>query len=218
MATTDRVRREAARFGVLLRIERELRSRGFTRIAGCDEVGVGPLAGPVVAAAVILPPEGLPRGVDDSKKLTPARREELAATLRDLAVSVAIGIVEVAEIDRINIYQATLEAMRRAVTALDPAPDHVVVDARTVPGVEVPQTPLIKGDARCYAVAAASIIAKVARDRMMHELDAQYPEYGFRDHMGYGTPRHLAAIHRFGPCPVHRRSFAPVREMRLPGI
>jgi len=204
--------------GVLLRVERSLWSRGLTHVAGVDEVGVGPLAGPVLAAAVIVP-EGIKlRGVDDSKKLTPARREDLAAKIRACALAVGIGIVEVDEIDRLNIYRAALEAMRRAVTALPRVPDHVVVDARCIPGISVPQTALIGGDSRCYSVAAASIVAKVARDHLMREIDGRYPQYGFCENMGYGTPQHLAAIERYGPSPVHRRSFAPVRELRLPGM
>jgi ribonuclease HII len=204
--------------GVLLRVERELWRNGLTRVAGVDEVGVGPLAGPVVAAAVIVPPSMQLRGVDDSKLLTAALREELAAKIQASALAVGIGIVDVADIDRLNIYHAALEAMRRAVEALPVPPEHIVVDARQIPNVTVPQTPLIDGDARCYSVAAASIVAKVTRDRLMRELHELYPQYGFRENMGYGTPRHLAAVEEFGPSPVHRRSFAPVRELWLPGM
>jgi ribonuclease HII len=204
--------------GVLLRVERELWRNGLTRVAGVDEVGVGPLAGPVVAAAVIVPPNMKLRGVDDSKLLSAALREELAAKIEASAVGVGIGIVDVADIDRLNIYHAALEAMRRAVEALPVPPEHIVVDARQIPNVTVPQTPLIDGDARCYSVAAASIVAKVTRDRLMRELHELYPQYGFRENMGYGTPRHLAAVEEFGPSPVHRRSFAPVRELSLPGM
>ncbi len=204
--------------GVLLRVERGLWSAGVTHVAGVDEVGVGPLAGPVLAAAVILPEGVNLRGVDDSKKLTPARREDLAAKIRECALGIGIGVVEVEDIDRLNIYRAALEAMRRAVLALPIVPEHVVVDARRIPGITIPQTPLIGGDSRCYSVAAASIVAKVERDRLMRALDELYPQYGFREHMGYGTPQHLAAIDRHGPSPVHRRSFAPVRELRLPGM
>ena len=218
MGLGKRQRRQAARMGVLLRVERSLWNRGLAHVAGVDEVGVGPLAGPVLAAAVIVP-EGIKlRGVDDSKKLTPALREDLAAKIRACALAIGIGIVEVDDIDRLNIYRAALEAMRRAVTALPRMPDHVVVDARCIPGISVPQTALIGGDARCYSVAAASIVAKVARDHLMREIDGRYPQYGFCDNMGYGTPQHLAAIARYGPSPVHRRSFAPVRELRLPGM
>ncbi|MFI5395286.1 MAG: ribonuclease HII [Candidatus Binatia bacterium] len=218
MVVGKRERRRAARLGILLRVERRLWSTGIIHVAGVDEVGVGPLAGPVLAAAVILPQGASLRGVDDSKKLTAALREELAAKIRAVAIGVGIGIVEPEEIDRLNIYRAALEAMRKAVTALPIAPEHVLVDARRIPSLTMAQTPLIKGDSRSYSIAAASIIAKVARDRIMRELDQRYPQYGFRDHMGYGTAQHLTAIHRYGPSPVHRRSFAPVRELRLPGM
>ena len=218
MAVGKRERRRAARLGILLRVERSLWSTGITNVAGVDEVGVGPLAGPVLAAAVILPQGAALRGVDDSKKLTAALREELEVKIRAVAIGVGIGIVEPEEIDRLNIYRAALEAMRQAVMALPVAPEHVLVDARRIPSLTMAQTPLIKGDSRSYSIAAASIIAKVARDRIMRELDQRYPQYGFRDHMGYGTAQHLTAIDRYGPSPVHRRSFAPVRELRLPGM
>ena len=201
--------------GVLLRIERGLWSRGLVHLAGVDEVGVGPLAGPVLAAAVILPQSVKLRGVDDSKKLTAARREELEEKIRACALAVGIGIVEVADIDRLNIYRAALEAMRRAVVALPLAPDHLLVDARRIPQLTIPQTALVDGDARSYSIAAASIVAKVARDRLMRDLDALYPQYGFGRHMGYATAEHLAALERHGPSPAHRRSFAPVRQLRL---
>jgi ribonuclease HII len=218
MAAGVRERRQAARLGILLRPERRLWSAGIAHIAGVDEVGVGPLAGPVLAAAVILPQEVALRGVDDSKKLSPVRREELAEKIRSAALGIGIGIVEPAEIDRLNIYRAALEAMRRAVETLPIRPEHLLIDARRIPALAIPQTPIIKGDARSYSIAAASIVAKVERDRIMCHLDALYPDYGFRDHMGYGTARHLAALSRYGPSPAHRRSFAPVRELRLPGI
>jgi ribonuclease HII len=204
--------------GVLLRVERELWRAGFASIAGVDEVGVGPLAGPVVAAAVVLPQGLRLREIDDSKKLTVAQREEVAVAIRASARGIGLGVVEVDEIDRLNIYRAALEAMRRAVLSLPAPPDHVVVDARSIPGIAVPQTAMIKADSRCYSVAAASIVAKVTRDAMMRELDAIFPQYGFCEHMGYATQQHLDAIQRHGPSPIHRRSFAPVRELRLPGI
>ena len=216
MTVGKRERRRAARMGVLLKVERELWRSGVTRIAGVDEVGVGPLAGPVVAAAVVMPEGVKLRGVDDSKRLTSPFREVLANQIAATALGIGIGIVEVADIDRLNIYRAALEAMRRAVLALPVVPQHVVVDARNIPGIDVPQTPLIGGDGRCFSVAAASIVAKVTRDRMMHNLAKLYPAYGFADNMGYATAQHLAAIERVGPCPVHRRSFAPVRQLRLP--
>lgn len=211
-------RREAGRLGFLLQVERKLWEAGCTRVAGCDEVGVGPLAGPVVAAAVIVPLTGHRRGVDDSKKLSATRREELAAEIRRDALAVGLGVVEAAEVDRLNVYRAGLEAMRRAVVALVPEPDHVVVDARTIPGLDLPQTAIIGGDGRSYSVAAASILAKVERDQRMRDLHERFPQYGFDRHMGYGTAAHLAALAEHGPCPEHRRSFAPVRQLRLPGL
>jgi ribonuclease HII len=201
-----------------LKFEREAWKAGAYWVAGVDEVGVGPLAGPVVAAAVVLPPDSRLREIDDSKKLTATQREEVAIVIRQTALGIGVGIVEVDEIDRINIYRASLEAMRRAVMALPTVPDHVVVDARSIPGIAVPQTAVIKGDSRCYSVAAASIVAKVTRDAMMRDIDAIFPQYGFCAHMGYATQQHLDAIQRHGPSPIHRRSFAPVRELRLPGL
>jgi len=212
-----RRRRQAARLGVLLRPERQLWRQGYRCVAGVDEVGVGPLAGPVVAAAVVFPPEVRIIGVDDSKKVPAATRVRLAAEIQARA-AVGIGVVAVEDIDRLNIYRAALEAMRRAVDALPSVPDYLLVDARTVPGVVVPQLAIVKGDARSFSIAAASIVAKVTRDALMNELGGRYPEYGFAEHMGYGTPAHLEAIRRFGPCPAHRRSFAPVRQPTLPGI
>ncbi len=209
------VRRQAARMGVLLRVERKLWDGGCIHVAGVDEVGVGPLAGPVVAAAVIIPPQMRLRGIDDSKKLSPLRRADLATQIHDRATAVGIGIVDVEDIDRLNVYHAALEAMRRAVLALPVSPNHIVVDARTIPNIAIPQSPLIGGDGRSYSVAAASIVAKVHRDTLMQSFHEQYPQYGFAANMGYGTAQHLDAIERFGPCPIHRRSFAPVRQLKL---
>lgn len=176
-------------------------------MAGVDEAGVGPLAGPVVAAAVIFPPgRGLP-GVDDSKRLEPTEREALAAEIRDTALAWALGRAEVEEIDRLNIYRAALEAMRRAVTALATAPDFVLFDGRRPPAIPTLGEIVIGGDARCHAIAAASILAKTDRDALMVEYDARYPGYGFADHKGYATGAHRDAIRRLGPCAIHRRSF-----------
>jgi len=202
----------------LLQYERELWRRGLTRVAGVDEVGVGPLAGPLVAAAVIFPPEVEVLGIDDSKKLSAARRERLAGEIRTYAVAVGVGVVDVAEVDRLNVLRASLEAMRRAIGALPVAAEQLLIDARRLPAVPIPQLSIVSGDARCYSIAAASIIAKVTRDAMMCELDAVYPEYGFRRHMGYGTIAHLAALERHGPSPAHRRSCLPVSQPRLPGL
>jgi ribonuclease HII len=202
----------------MLRHERALWTQGVARIAGVDEVGVGPLAGPLVAAAVILPKDCPLRGVDDSKKLTAARRQALREEIAGCAVAIGVGVVAVDDVDRLNTYWAAIEAMRRALAALPVAPEQVLVDARTIPGLGLPQTALIKGDARSYSIAAASIVAKVIRDEMMADLDRRYPAYGFARHMGYGTAEHLAALSRFGPCPEHRRTFQPVVQARLPGL
>jgi ribonuclease HII len=202
----------------MLRHERALWAQGLTRVAGVDEVGVGPLAGPLVAAAVILPAECDVRGIDDSKKLPAVRREALSAAIEACAIAIGIGVVEAGEVDRLNTYWASIEAMRRALAALPIAPEQVLTDARHIAGLAVPQLALVKGDARSYSIAAASIVAKVRRDAMMAALEERYPGYGFARHMGYGTAEHLAALARLGPCPAHRRSFQPVAQARLPGL
>jgi len=189
-------------------------ARGGARcVAGVDEVGVGPLAGPVVACAVVFGDRPWLPGLADSKQLTAAQRERLDGEIRKQAHAIGIAEVWVDEIDRLNIYHAALEAMRRAVVALGVAPDHLLVDARSVPGVAAEQTPLVGGDACDGSIAAASIVAKVHRDALMHRLDALHPGYGFARHKGYGTAEHLAALRRLGPTPVHRRSFAPVAQL-----
>ena len=206
------------------RYERELLRRGCTRIAGVDEAGRGPLAGPVVAAAVIFPAdwiaEGLPRalrGLNDSKQLTAAAREEFFTKLTSYAeVEFAIAWSDNAVIDEINILQATFRAMNGALAQLQPAPKHVLVDGNQISSVRWPQTPVVEGDAKSYSIAAASVLAKVTRDRMMIECDRQWPMYGFREHKGYGTSRHLAALREHGPCPLHRKSFAPIRPAAVP--
>jgi ribonuclease HII len=193
--------------------------QGVARVAGVDEAGRGPLAGPVVAAAAILPPRwlesGLPAelaGLNDSKQLTPARREQFF-TFITLCGEIEFGIAEVsaAVIDEINILQATHRAMNAALAQLSPLPPHALVDGRPVKTLCVPQTAIVKGDARSYSIAAASVLAKVTRDRRMREFDAQFPEYGFAAHKGYGTARHMAAIRQFGACPIHRLTFAPLK-------
>ena len=209
-----RARREAVerkRLSGLFALERELALLGHARIAGVDEVGMGPLAGPVVAAAVILPPGAWLPGLNDSKRLSRLARERLARQIEHVAVEIALGKVEPDEIDRLNIYQAGLLAMRRAVEALAVPPDALVVDARRVPGIACRQESLVGGDSRVAAIAAASIVAKVWRDARMAELDRHHPGYGFARHAGYGTPEHLAALSALGPSAIHRRSFAPVR-------
>lgn len=204
---------ESRRLHLRTKYERELWEQGLVHIAGCDEAGMSPLAGPVVAAAAILRRDDLVRGVDDSKKLSPEERDELAAEIKARAVAWAVGICTHAEIDAMNIYRAGLLAMRRALEGLSIRPDHVLMDARRVPEFTVPQTPIIKGDALSITIGAASILAKTSRDRMMVELDAQYPGYGFSAHKGYPVASHVEALRKLGPCEVHRRTFAPVREV-----
>ena len=185
---------------------------GQVLVAGVDEAGRGPLAGPVIAAAVILDPAQPIAGLDDSKKLSAARRERLDGEIREKALAWALGRAEVEEIDRINILQASLLAMRRAVLALDPAPEHALIDGNRCPELPCPAEPVIGGDAKVAAIGAASILAKVARDREMIELDARFPGYGLAQHKGYPSKAHLQALERLGPTPIHRRSFAPVRR------
>lgn len=196
--------------------ERRLRQEGWTVIAGVDEAGRGPLAGPVVAAAVILPLEGAPP-VADSKSLTGAQRDELYRRLVDCAV-VGIGVVEAPLIDELNILRATHRAMAEAVVALSPQPDCALVDGLPVEGLPVPHTAVVKGDRICRSIAAASIIAKVTRDNLLLDLDRRYPQYGFARHKGYATPEHLRRLQEHGPCPAHRRSFRPVRAMLEPAL
>lgn len=182
-------------------------------VAGVDEVGRGPLAGPVVAAAVILDPDRPIEGLDDSKKLTEARREVLAGLIRENALAWALGRAEVEEIDRINILQASLLAMRRAVLALEPGPEHALIDGNQCPRLPCTSEPVVGGDGTVPAIGAASILAKVARDAEMVQWEAEYPGYGFASHKGYGTRQHLEALRKLGPTPLHRQSFAPVREL-----
>ena len=203
--------------------ERVLWIQGVTRVAGVDEAGRGPLAGPVVAAAAILPSKwaetGLPpelEGLNDSKQLTPAQREKFFTFLTACPeVQFAIAQVGAGQIDAINILRATHRAMNDALAQLQPAPEHVLVDGRPVKTMAVPQTAIVQGDARSYSIAAASVLAKVTRDRLMLVFDQQWPKYGFAEHKGYGTEQHLAAIIAHGPCPIHRRSFAPLRPAQL---
>lgn len=189
------------------------RRRGMVRLCGVDEVGRGPLAGPVVAAAVVLAPGARLPGIDDSKRLGAARRLELDGRVREQALALGIGAVEPAVIDRIDIRQATFAAMREALAALPWVPELILVDGREIiPGVALPQEAVVGGDGRSLAIACASVVAKVWRDRRMVELERRYPGYGFAEHKGYGTAAHLEALARLGPCPIHRRSFAPVRQ------
>lgn len=208
-----RERTETERLRKLWQFESELWSQGLRLVAGVDEAGMAPLAGPVVAAAVILPENYRLRGLNDSKKiLDAARREELAARVKEDAVCWAAGRAEVEEIDRLNIYHAGLLAMRRAVEGLRPQPDFVLVDARKIPECPCPQRGIIRGDTLSASIAAASVIAKTTRDAEMRALDLLYPGYGLAAHKGYPTPAHYRALAALGASPIHRRSFAPVRQ------
>ncbi len=192
-------------------LERELRALGFQTVAGVDEVGRGALFGPVVAAAVILSPERPVRGLNDSKQLEAERREVLAERIRERAVAWSVAAVDAATIDWMNIYQASKLAMEVAIRQLSPAPDFLLTDAMPL-SLRIPQRPLIKGDAQCHAIAAASIIAKVWRDERMRIWDEIFPQYGLASHKGYFTPEHAQALEEFGPTPLHRLSFEPVRD------
>jgi ribonuclease HII len=193
--------------GAPYRYERAAWRSGLKQVAGVDEAGRGPLAGPVVAAAVILDRDRRVKGVDDSKRLTPAQRERLFEQILERAPGLGIGIVDPQTIDRVNILEATRLAMYEALGKLAPRPDLVLIDALRLPALAVSQKPLVKGDRRSASIAAASIVAKVTRDRLMLEADARFPEYGFARHKGYPTPEHLAALRKHGPCPIHRRTF-----------
>lgn len=195
-----------------LAFEKLARSQDFLRVAGIDEAGRGPLAGPVMAAAVILPFGLTLPGVDDSKKLTPAKRDKLFDIIMEKALSVGIGITSPAEIDQINILQATRSAMLSAVQQLSPQPDYLLIDGISTIDSDIFQKTIIKGDSLSLSIAAASIIAKVTRDRYMVEMDATYPGYGFAGHKGYGSAAHMESIRRLGPSPIHRLTFGGVKE------
>ncbi|HYO91503.1 MAG TPA: ribonuclease HII [Pyrinomonadaceae bacterium] len=206
--------KESQRLRKILRFETELWAEGFERIAGVDEAGMAPLAGPVVAAAVILPKSYRLRGLNDSKKIMDAaRREEMAAQIKQDALAWGVGYAEIDEIDRLNIYHAGLLAMRRAVESLRIEPDFLLVDARKIPDCDCPQRGIIRGDLLSASIAAASIIAKTTRDAVMKELDRQFPGYGLASHKGYPTPAHCRALKELGALPIHRRSFSRVREV-----
>ena len=194
------------------RFEAALRRKGYSVAAGVDEAGRGCIAGPVVAAAVVLPVR-VPPGLDDSKRLTPQRRSRLLELLREAGAAIGIAAIGPGTIDRINIREASFEAMRRAIAHLPSPPEVLLVDGFEIPGLEIPQRALVKGDQRCLSVAAASIVAKVCRDEMMIALGQRFPEYGFEVHKGYPTRAHLEAVARHGPLPVHRLSFTPVRRL-----
>jgi ribonuclease HII len=205
-------RAEGQRLRTMLRFETTLWDGGITRIAGVDEAGMSPLAGPVAAAAVILAPGTRLAEVDDSKRLDAETRERLAPIIKQRAIAWAVAFAEVEEIDRINIYWAGLAAMRRAIEALAPAAEHLLIDGRKLRDVALPQQRIVGGDAKSLSIAAASILAKTARDAKMRELDAQFPGYGFARHKGYPVQAHASALLKLGACPIHRRSFALVRE------
>ena len=205
--------KEHQRLEKLLLHEKEGHAKGYRLIAGVDEAGRGPLAGPVVAAAVILSPETAVEGVNDSKKLNAAKREELFTLIQQSAAGVGVGQASVAEIDELNIYRAAQLAMERAIGALGLKPDYLLTDAMPLPKLStIPQKPLVHGDALSLSIASASIIAKVTRDRLLGGLHRQYPQYGFEGHKGYGTEEHMRALEEHGPCPEHRLSFGPVME------
>lgn len=205
--------RRLARAEELLKPEHRLWEEGFRRIAGVDEAGVGPLAGPVIAAAVVFKPGTRIIGVDDSKRIKPREREQLARIIRRKAIVFQFGVAGVDEIEEFNVYRASLLAMRRALDGLSRQPDYVLVDARKVPGLTVPQRSIIRGDSYSFSIAAASILAKTHRDALMNRLDREFPVYGFARHKGYGTPAHQEALKQHGPCPAHRRSFLRVKEL-----
>lgn len=214
MNRQERLEAELVRTGQMRAFERQLAGEILGReegaqvlIGGIDEAGRGPLAGPVAAAVVILPDDVPFPFVNDSKKLSPKKRDELYDYIREHAAAYSVKLVEPQRIDEINILQATYEAMRSAVAALAVTPEVLVNDAVRIPGIDLPQIPVVKGDAKCLSIAAASILAKVTRDRLMEEYDRIYPEYGFASHKGYGTAQHIEAIRKYGPCPIHRRTF-----------
>ncbi|MBP3952055.1 ribonuclease HII [Bacillus suaedae] len=194
--------------------ENQLRQQGYSYIAGLDEVGRGPLAGPVVAAAVILPASFKLLGLTDSKKLSKQKREEFADIIKREAIAYAIEMIHAEEIDRINIYQSTKRAMQNAIKSLSTQPDYLLLDAMNLP-LEIEQTSLIKGDQRSVSIAASSVLAKVERDAYMERLHKKYPNYGFVNHVGYGTQEHLHALHTFGLTEEHRRSFKPVQDVKI---
>ena len=196
---------------ILMQFEREAAANGFRRVAGVDEAGRGPLAGPIVAAAVVLAEQV--EGLNDSKQLTETQREHLYAVLTEGARGIGVAVIDADTIDRHGIQSANYAAMAQAAAAIFPAPDFLLVDGFMIRGCALPQKSIVKGDSRSASIAAASIVAKVTRDRIMNELDEQYPEYGFAGHKGYGTKEHQNALARLGPCPIHRLSYEPVKKI-----
>ena len=214
----EATRQEKRRVQALWWFEERLWGKGYQVLAGMDEAGRGPLAGPVVAAAVILPRGLFLRGINDTKQLTAEQREQLHQELQRMALGIGIGVVDVAAIDRLNILRATWLAMEQALAALPLTPDYVLLDGHRMPTCPYRQQALIAGDCRSISIAAASIVAKVTRDRMMADLDRIYPQWGFAQHKGYSTPEHLASIQQYGVSEIHRRSFAPVYESFQPHL
>ena len=198
---------ERARVAAMNEIENTLHARGLKYIAGVDEAGRGPLAGPVYAAAVILPESAFIAGINDSKKLSEKRREELFDVITETALAYSIFSIDEKRIDEINILNATFEAMNGAVNNLKIKPEYVLIDGNRINGITLPHETVVKGDSKSISIAAASILAKVSRDRYITEIAKQYPEYGFEKHKGYGTATHTEAILKYGPCPIHRRTF-----------
>ena len=203
---------EGERLNLMLQFDNKFRSIGHNIIAGIDEAGRGPLAGPVVASAVILPDKCRLLGINDSKKLTEIKRERLFPQILENAVAIGVGIVDEQVIDEINILQATIQAMRKAIETLKINPDCILVDALVIPDIGIEQVAIEKGDSLSMSVATASIVAKVTRDRLMVKYDKKYPQYNFAKHKGYGTKEHIEAISKFGPCEIHRRTFKRVKE------
>ncbi|PFK46107.1 ribonuclease HII [Bacillus cereus] len=204
--------KEKEKFLEMSKYENALREKGLAYIAGIDEVGRGPLAGPVVTAAVVLPEDFYIPGLNDSKKLSEAKRERFYDEINAKAIAIGVGIISPQVIDEINIYQATKRAMLDAIANLSCTPEHLLIDAMKLPS-PIPQTSIVKGDTKSISISAASIIAKVTRDRMMKELGKEHPEYGFEQHMGYGTKQHLQAIETYGVLEEHRKTFAPIKDM-----
>lgn len=219
LARYERGQKERARVSALYEFERQAYASGLTLVAGVDEAGRGPLAGPVSVAAVILPQECYLPHLNDSKKLSAKRREELYLAIKEQAIAIGTALVDAATIDRVNILQATINGMYEAILSLSVRPQQVLIDAVELVDLDIPSRAIIQGDAKSASIAAASIVAKVTRDHLMDEYDKEYPQYGFAKHKGYGTKEHIEAIHRFGVCPIHRQSFEPIRSlMQVPNL
>lgn len=209
----DKLLKEKKRVQDLYSYEYELQKQGIKYIAGVDEAGRGPLAGPVIAAAVILPLGCFIEKLNDSKKLSPVSREQVYKEVMDKAIAVNMSFIDEKIIDRINIYQASMNAMYNAIYGLSTRPEEVLIDAMPLDDLDIPHLSIVKGDAKSASIAAASIVAKVERDHLMDEYDKEYPVYGFAKHKGYGTKEHIKALNEYGPCPLHRRSFEPIKSM-----